>query len=239
MHKRIKITAIIACMLAAIFALSGCVSMLTSVDIHADGSADISIKSTVSAEVYKMFSTQDNTNLIDDTKAEASAAGYAVEEYNENGYVGVIMTKHIDSTDAIGDKDKYVEGLAFERTSEPFKKTISVSGTLASIQSLKQNLTASSIDTSSFDLKLIVNAPYPITETNATEVSADRKQATFDLVQLDTIELKSEHSAVLFGIIPMTGASIVVVILAAAALALIIIGAIKKRIRTKANETQK
>lgn len=238
MHKRIKITAVIACMLTAIFVLSGCVRMITSIDIHTDGSADISIKSAVTAEVYEMFSAQDNTNLIDDTKAEATAAGYTVTEYNENGYIGVTMSKHIDNTSTTDSEDKYVEGLAFERTSELFKKTISVSGTLASIQSLKQNMTDSSIDTSAFDLKLIINTPYPITETNATEVSADRKQATFDLVQLDTIELKSEHSAVLFGIIPMTGASIVVAILAAAALALIIIGAIKKRIRAKANEAK-
>ncbi len=238
MRKAIKTMCIIICVLLLAMSLGGCTQMITNVDIKTDGSADINIKAGVTSNIYEMFTSQGDTDLMSETMQEAVSAGYSVQEYSEDGYIGIVMSKHVESLEAMPDDDKYIEGLTFARTNELFEKAMSLSGTLASIQSLKQNMTDSAIDVSSFDLKLVVSVPYTITATNATEVSADNKTATFDLVTLDTIELECEHQAVLFGIIPVTGASFVVIALAVVVLVLIIIGIIKKKKRAKKAENQ-
>lgn len=229
---------IVVCALLLVMSLSGCTQMITNINIGTDGSADVNIKAGVKNDIYEMFASQDETNVIDETKKEAEVAGYNVQTYNEDGYMGITMSKHIDSLETAPGEDKYLEGLVYTRKNELFEKAMTLSGTIASIQSLKQNMSESAIDVSSFDLKLVVTVPYPITKSNATEISDDNKTATFDLVALDAIELECEKQAMLLGIIPVTGASIVVIGLAVVVLVLIIIGIIKKKKRAKKAENQ-
>lgn len=226
---------LMVCIFAA--SLAGCTQMVTTIDIKTDGSADVMLKAGMAEEVYAMFANGD-TDILGDTKKEAEDMNYTVEEYNEDGYVGLKMTSHIENLERIPESDKYIEGLVFTKSGDLFNKEMSLTGTLASVTSLKQNMEDSSINTADFDLKLVVSVPYPITDTNAALISEDNKTATFDLLADDNINLVCAKKAVLFGVIPVTWASIVVIVLAAAVVALIIIGFFKKRKLIKAMETK-
>lgn len=233
MRRISKIICIALAALVMMFSLSGCVQMVINMDIKADGSADINIKAGLANQVHSMLSEQDP---LSETKQEAESNGYAVEAYSENDYTGIIMTKHIASLETAAEADSYTEGLTIKREKHGLKNSMTLSGTLTGAESFKQNMADSAIDISDFDMKLIITVPYRITNTNASQLSEDKKTATFDLTTLDAIELECAGDVMLFGAIPMTAASIVVLILALCAVILIIVGAVKKKKRHSTTE---
>lgn len=229
MRNRIKFAGVLGAAIAMMLLLSGCVQMIIGVNISGDGSADVSVKAGIANNVYEMLADDETQNPMAETQKEAEDNGYTVEQYTEGEYRGLIMTKHIDDFEASSDTDTYTEGLSLKKEKCGFKQIIKLSGKLVNADSLKQNMNDSDIDISQFDMKLVVSVPYPITNSNATSISGDKKTATFDLVTLDKIELECAGDIVLFGCIPMPAAAAVVAVLAAAAIVLIVIGIIKKK----------
>lgn len=236
MRKSIKSAAVIAVSAFMIFMLSGCVQMVIGVNITRDGAADISVKTGILNSVYDMLSENGDKSPVDETRSEAENNGYSIEEYTEGDYRGVIMTKRVDNLSEAADSDKYIEGVHFSKEKSGLKQTMSLRGTLVNADSFKKNMKDSNIDISQADMKLVVSVPYAITKTNATSVSSDNRTATFDLVQLDEIELECEGDIMLFGAVPMTAAAIVVAVIAIGAVVLIVVGFIKKKRTEKEND---
>lgn len=191
MFKKLKAGFVIVSIFMILMLLSGCVQMIIGVNISDDGSADISIKAGLSTEVYDMLSS-DESDPISEMRTEAENNGYSAEEYDENDYRGIIMTKHINNLEDGSETDRYLEGITFTNTKSILKNSMTLNGLSKYSQSFKQNMTDSSIDISDFDMKLVVSVPYPITKTNAAQISDDKKTATFDLTALDSIELECE-----------------------------------------------
>ena len=211
----------------AVCSLSGCVRMKVGLDIKADGSADVSMNMGVANEVYSMLQSSESDPFAQ-AKQDADTNGYTLEEYDADGYKGIIMTANVPNLEEASKSDPYVEGITFTKQKNGLKQTMNLSGTLASVQSLKQNMGDSQIDASQFDLKFTVTTPYPITSSNATEVSEDKRTATWDLAQTERIELICAGDVTLFGM-PVTAALCIVGGLAVIAIVLIVIGAVRKK----------
>lgn len=213
--------------LIAVCSLSGCVRMKVGLDIKADGSADMSVNVGVANEVYSMLQGSESDPFAQ-SKQEAETNGYTVEEYDADGYKGIIMTGNVPNLEEASSAGSYVEGITFTKQKNGLKHTMNLSGTLASVQSLKQNMVDSQVDVSQFDLTLTVTTPYPITSSNAAQVSEDKRTATWDLTQAERIELTCAGDVTLFGM-PVAVALCIVGGLAVIAVVLIVVGAIRKK----------
>lgn len=231
MTKR-KLCAVFAALGLMVSVMSGCVRMAVGLDIREDGSADISYEAGVSNELYEMLARGGEENPFDDIKQQAQEYGYTLQEYDKDGYKGVILRRSVDDLEQASLSDPYIEGISFKKEKGVLKYIMRLSGDIGSVQSLKQNIGDEQADLSQFDIKLTVTAPYPITSSNAQQVSEDGRTATWDLMTAETIDMVCEGDVRLLGL-PVTAALCIVSGLAVLAVVIVAVGAARKRKRER------
>ncbi len=222
-----KACAVLIAVLIMLCGLSGCVKMAVGLDIKPDGSGDVSFEMGVTKEAYSML-TSEGQDPFAEVKQQAADNGYTAEEFEADGYKGIKMRQGVANLEAAFASDPYMNGLTFKKEKRGLKQMMSLNGTVGSAQSLKESMGDVPLDASQFDMKLTVSVPYPITSSNAEQISEDNKTATWDLVSAERIELVCEGDAMLFGM-PVTAALCIVGGLALIAVVLIVVGAVRKK----------
>lgn len=220
--------------------LAGCAQMSMGVDVKLDGSGSVSGKLVFSEQAYAMLSKANSgTDQIENMMQNAREYGYQAERYEESGSQGFTITQDFNSLAQKLGSDPYTNGLSFTSSKGSGKRTFTLQGNPVMAGDVKAAI-AQIGSADGAQVLFQVHMPFGITETNATQLSADRRTATWDLMQFDgELSMTAIGWDKLFGILPVWMAWIVLGALALVALALIVIGCVKvarKKRKTKMNQ---
>lgn len=225
--KRVGVLAV--WLLFCMYLLSGCVQMAMGVNVNPDGSGTVTVQVGFKEEIFENLSQADGgTDPIETLAEEVRSQGYEVEPYEQDGYKGVRGTKQSEDLSKWFGADAYTRGLNFIKNKSRGVQTFTLTGKAKIIDTIKSSLEQVQASADQADVRLSVTMPYDITQTNAVELSDDKKTATWDMAALTgDINVTASGSILLFGTIPVLWAWIVVGALALVAVVLIAIGLIR------------
>ncbi len=182
MKKRIeKMLGMVACMLVMMMTLAGCVKMDTEITVHNNGSADITM---LYAYMDALTQSMDMSELMpNETIANLKAKGLSVEDYNQDGYTGYLISgQNLKLSDMMQDDNGVIGGDSFkvEKKGNTYKLTWKMDPSDAS----QMDGYKPYINMYGGYAKLTLNLPRKPINHNAASVSADGKTLTWDLLNL-------------------------------------------------------
>jgi len=172
---------------------TGCVKFEENISISKDKSVEMEIIYALADE----YVTEDSILDEDDIK-EYEENGYTIEDYKQDGMTGYVMTLKVDNIDDISSPDFEVYNVSSESDNEDFIMFKVVKGTSKNTYSAKFVFDSSDeedseedgeYDTaqmmeyfgSSMDLSFNVTLPDKSLSNNATTVSEDGKELSWDI----------------------------------------------------------
>lgn len=229
MTTRKKLSWLLLFVLTFMLLFSGCVQLKVDTTVNPDGSGSASASIGIESYIYDMAIEGGAEDPFADILSEAAAQNIQAETYEDDTYTGVRFKQDfttIESLMCIEPETK--SGLTLSQSRKGGKQSMVLSGNFTLGENLKQNLTASEFDLSQVDMKLSITVPLDIVDTNASQVSEDKRTATWDLTQSSDINLTCMGDILLFGVLPVYIVWIVVGVLAVLAIALIIVGIVRR-----------
>ena len=176
-----KTIGLIVILIIMLIGLTGCVNINYEVEVHKDGSGEISYVYGISKEALKSIDTT-SESLVSTYKEQAEKNGYTTEKYEDENIEGFKASKHIENLEkefslqeAFGKayvKDE--EGNGIKVNTGFFKTQIS--------QNAKIDLSTMEDMENTIQMKYTVKLPVTSKTNNATEVSKNGKTLTWKLV---------------------------------------------------------
>lgn len=235
--QRAKAVLFVLSCICCISLLSGCVKMTMGVTVDSDGGGTVAIRLGFNQEASAMLNDDGSGNSrLDNMMASAQAQGYEAERYEEDGYEGIYITQYFDSLAQMVGTDPYTNGLSFTSSKGSGKRTFALTGEPLVATDVKAAVQQIASTTEGAQILFEVHMPYEIIESNATNLSADKRTATWDLMQFEgEIKLTSVGWDRLFGFLPVWIAWLVLGVLALAAVVLVIAGCVKVARKKRVN----
>lgn len=225
MKKTLKIMAVL---LVALIALTGCANINYEVKINKDGSGDVAYIYGFSKTIE--ISTED---MVSTTKEQAEKNGYAVEPYEDSEIAGIRATKHLDDVnkdfslqEAFGEsyiKDSEENNIKVKKGLFKTTYTQNASIDLTSMKDMAAYVT----------MRYTVELPTKAKTYNTETVSKDGKTLTWNLTagEINEIQFKAETIST-FGVA-------LIVIAVVAVIVLILVLVYKKDKKATAPKTKK
>ncbi|MBA4603422.1 LppM family (lipo)protein [Thermoactinomyces mirandus] len=184
--------------LCIVFVLSGCMKADFNVKVNEDGSVDLN---HVIAVQNEMLSLMEGENPIQ--KQEFETMGYKAEDYRENGYTGVRVSKHFKTADEMNaflNKQKQQGETTFNITKEEgfFKDKYVFKGNLDMTDMTEGNAGEDEMGMQAFmsqlDFKFNLTLPMKVTKHDASRVNGNTY--TWELVagQPNNMQLEAEKT---------------------------------------------
>ncbi|WP_062354224.1 LppM family (lipo)protein [Bacillus kwashiorkori] len=209
----------------AIFLLTGCVQVRTEITIGKDGSIESVQNLGVSKKLVELSGENQMDSLMDD-KEEYEKEGFKVEEYENDDFVGMKLSKKFDSIKEFLDS-RAVDGFSEDIGNNPF--TVEVDeGFFGDIIKIKGDFpfkSSGAMDSDELmamqlfkltdtDISFTINTPVKADKHNATDVKGKSYSWELDITKDQTMEL--EFKTLNIGnIMLIVGAGIVVILLVA------------------------
>jgi len=175
-----KIIGLITMLLIMLVTLTGCVSVDYEVKVNNDGSGDISYIYGFSKKTLESLQVTAE-DMIESMKEQAEESQYEVENYENEEISGFKATKHIEDLtkdfslqEAFGEeyvKDEENNGIKIERSLFITKYSQNAEIDLTNMEDLAGNV----------KMTYKVNLPAKAKTNNATKVSENNKELTWDL----------------------------------------------------------
>ncbi len=213
----------ILCLAVLVLCLTAaCVRYDLTIKFHANGTADTRILVAVSDSMASM--TDGSFTLTSEQIREMEAKGYSYEPYSESGYTGYTLTRknvklsELENVDSTGGPTPAAGGSSIRVDGKHVTVDIPFTG-----ENLEDNSEyLSMIGKMGGYMRITMEFPAKPTNHNATSVSKNGKELTWDLTQMkpgDTVhaEFDLPSYAFLAWLLPLIG-----VVVAAAAVALIL-----------------
>lgn len=178
-HSFIKKTVFILLMAAILLSLSGCVRMRATITVRKDGKFDLNMISAVSKSLSQMSDEIPDLGSLDLEEYEED--GYVAVPYEEDDYVGYIITKEdVDdlSDGVLGQACRYIKTGSKYKLEFDWDMDEAGSGA-SSIASAKSFISMGNGFT-----ELIIRLPYKPLSHNATGVSEDGRTLTWNLLEM-------------------------------------------------------
>lgn len=252
MKEKTKKIVLVVLMVAMLVLLTGCANVNMEVKVNSDGSADISYVMGYDKDFLSSMNITKEDLAEDDTFEEsmekARAAGYTVENYEDENTYGYKASKHVDNVAEFSMQDvakSYEEmtkndGIVYEKS---FLKTVISQNANMDLSTLKADENSDTSEMTNMILKQMnitykVVLPFSVGENNATKVSEDGKTLEWTLKAGEVNEIKfvARQDYSIFGII------VSVVLIVVIALIVIVVAEKKKKIKKEtepAEETKK
>lgn len=191
-----RIICLVFVLLVVLSSLTGCVRVRATINVSSTGKVDYSILVAAKSEnTTESILPQESIDAYKDL-------GYIAEEYSEDGYKGVILTK-LDSDS----KEENVLGNVVTIKQEGSKFIIDIPWTDNSATSFVRGIIADG----GF-VELVVKLPTRAYSHNATKESADGRTLTWDLLEFDGKEsIHVEYSVIPLAVLWLMRISVIVV----------------------------
>lgn len=169
--------------------LTGCTDINYNVKINQNGSGDISYTYVIDKEIVESWNYNTEILTLQD-KTIAENAGYTIESYAYEGQEGFKATKHFDDITTFSFNELFEgylnslenDGIKIETVKDKKVYSQNVSLDLTTLTGTKENV----------EIKYQVTLPTKVDETNANEVSSDKKTLTWNLLPGQINEIKFE-----------------------------------------------
>lgn len=184
-----KTIGLIVILIIMLIGLTGCVNINYEVEVHKDGSGEISYIYGISKESLKSLQIT-SEDFVASMKKQAEDNKYITENYEDENIEGFKASKHVDNLskdfslqEAFGKsyvKDEEENGIKINKSF--FRTQIS--------QNAKIDLSTMENMESTVQMKYTVKLPIKARANNATEISKNNKVLTWNLVggEVNTIE---------------------------------------------------
>ncbi len=214
----------LAVILALVFSMTGCVRYSTTMGVKKNGTCDIEIVYAVYNADTGDLSTDEEEELEEEEEEEENEyeeleeEGWEVEDYKEDNYVGVTLTKtdiKLDELeDVLQDTDLGFDDFSLEKKGSTWVLEWDINDNLGdtSDEGLSEDTIKEYDGYMTFELTL----PNGAKVDNATDVSKDGKTLTWDFYEVEDGVIECEFSLVNVGLIIGIIAAVVVVIAAVA-----------------------
>ena len=218
MKRTVKIVALFATLIIAIFTLTGCMNINFEVKLDKNGSGDVSYIWGYNKSVLKEngMSVEDLKNQgdtsLDELKETAEKDGYKVEEYEDENTYGIKATKHFEDIGKFslneglglvkeGSKEAANDKISFEKNDSKIKYSQDAKIDLTTISAAEMGL-ENEEETDASQLALMnaiiekmkftykVTLPIKAGENNATTVSKDGKTLEWEFTNGKENEVK-------------------------------------------------
>lgn len=211
MKKTIGLIIMIIVMLVA---LTGCAEINYEVEVHKDGSGEITYIYGISKEVLKQLNVSAE-EVVSSMKEQAEESSYTVEAYEDENISGFKANKHVEDLtkdfslqEAFGEeyvKDTENNGIKVEKTFLVTKYS----------QNAKIDLTSTDETQGSIEMTYKVKLPAKVTTSNASVVSENEKELTWYLKsgEINEVEFVAEQINILSVVIMVLTVCVVVAIL--------------------------
>ena len=198
MKKAKYLMSLLIIMTCAMF-MTGCMRFSTTVEIKKNGKADVSM-----LIAYQNSMGEDAATSNDSEIKELEEEGWIYSDYNEDDYIGYVVTKKNVDLKEIA-KEMSSSDTASEMNTDKFQITkhgsnykiswdIMNSGDSSDSQNTDDySQYASSLKSAGGYMTFVLKLPYKAKSSNATEVSKDGKTLTWDLLSMkqgDKIEVE-------------------------------------------------
>ena len=175
--KKIAAMALAICLLLTM--LTGCLKIEISINVKKDGTADVAMIYAMETDMLE----EGESAMNEEEVAEYEEQGWTVEEYNEDGYSGVLLKK----TNVDFSETELLEGSSGSVRKEGNTCIIDLdvfggedSGDFAE--------TASWLKSAGASFVVRMTLPVKADKHNATTVSADGKTLEWDILEMDGTE---------------------------------------------------
>lgn len=211
MKKTIGLIIMITVMLVA---LTGCAEINYEVEVHKDGSGEITYIYGISKEVLDQLNVSAE-EVVSSMKEQAEESSYTVEAYEDENISGFKANKHVEDLtkdfslqEAFGEeyvKDTENNGIKVEKTFLVTKYS----------QNAKIDLTSTDETQGSIEMTYKVKLPAKVTTSNASVVSENEKELTWYLKsgEINEVEFVAEQINILPVVIMVLTVCVVVAIL--------------------------
>lgn len=226
-----KTIGLISMLLIMLVTLTGCVNVDYEVKVNKDGSGDISYIYGFSKKTLESLQVTAE-DMVESMKEQAEEGKYTVENYENEEITGFKATKHLEDLtkdfslqEAFGEdyvKDNENNGIKIERGLFITKYSQNAEIDLTNMEDLAGNV----------KMTYKVNLPSKVKSNNATKISENNKELTWDLTagEINKVEFVAQGVNVL----PIAIIVAIVVIVVIAVIILFII--LKKKHATKAEK---
>ena len=190
-----KTIGIIITLVLALLVFTGCsVNVDYEVKVNKDGSGEIAYIYGFSKETLESLQVKAE-DMVASMKGQAEESDYTTEYYEDDELAGFKARKHIENLE----KDFSLQeafGEEYVKDNES-NKIVVKSGLLLTKVSQKGEIDLTSMDDNMKDIvkmRYTVKLPVNVSKSNATEVSKDKKELTWDLVagEVNTIEYNAK-----------------------------------------------
>lgn len=209
-----KIIGLIIMIIVMLVALTGCAEINYEVEVHKDGSGEITYIYGISKEVLKQLNVSAE-EVVSSMKEQAEESSYIVEAYEDENVSGFKANKHVEDLtkdfslqEAFGEeyvKDTENNGIKVEKTFLVTKYS----------QNAKIDLTSTDETQGSIEMTYKVKLPAKVTTSNASVVSENEKELTWYLKsgEINEVEFVAEQINILPVVIMVLTVCVVVAIL--------------------------
>ena len=223
-----KTIGLIIMLLIILITLTGCVNVDYEVKVNKDGSGDISYIYGFSKETLESLQVSAE-DMVESMKEQAEESLYTVEAYEDEKIAGFKAIKHInDLTKDFSLQEAFTENYVKDNENNGIKIEKSLFITKYS-QNAEIDLTSMEELGENVKMTYKVNLPGKVKSTNATKISENDKELTWELKggKINKIEFVAQT----INILPIV--IITVFILAVSACVIIIFLVLKKKHATK------
>lgn len=189
-----KVLSLVAIMIIALIALTGCVDINYEVTINKDGTADIAYVYGFEKEFLEQMETTAD-EMTSDMKQSAEASEYSIEAYSDEKVEGFKAKKHVDNLSEISLAEAF--GETYVKDSEENQIKVEKKGS-KTVYSQTANIDLTSMDESMksmVTMKYTIKLPTKVGKNNADEVSKDGKTLTWNLTSGEVNEINFEASS--------------------------------------------
>lgn len=209
-----KIIGLIIMIIVMLVALTGCAEINYEVEVHKDGSGEITYIYGISKEVLKQLNVSAE-EVVSSMKEQAEESSYIVEAYEDENVSGFKANKHVEDLtkdfslqEAFGEeyvKDTENNGIKVEKTFLVTKYS----------QNAKIDLTSTDETQGSIEMTYKVKLPAKVKTSNASAVSENEKELTWYLKpgEINEVEFVAEQINILPVVIMVFAICVVAAIL--------------------------